>query len=164
MDEDNQSLIKQLFHFNSLVQHYYGTHFKNWGHFDNPQRGQAHVLTILRSQPEMTQKELRNLLNVRNQSLGELLTKLERQGYITRCQSDCDRRIMNIKLTEIGREVADKLQNKIDSINAIFDCLNNGEKEIFYKLMQTLISEMEQYADTLASENQDGPVKEETGY
>lgn len=145
MDDHNQDLIKQLFQFNSLMQHYYGNHIRSLGPFDNPQRGQALVLTILRTKPELTQKELRTILDVRNQSLGELLSKLERHEFIVRYPSEHDRRLLNIKLTEKGKEVADQLQHKIDSISAIFNCFNQEEKETFQQLMKTLIIEMKQH-------------------
>ena len=39
---------------------------------------------------------------MRPQSLGELLSKLEKNGYILRTPSETDRRVMNIKLTDEG--------------------------------------------------------------
>ena len=142
MDEHNQHLMKHLFEFNALMQHNYSHSFRNWGPFDNPHKGQARVLTLMKSQPEITQKELSHSLNMKNQSLGELLTKLERSGYITRMPSDQDRRIMNIQLTSLGKEVADEVEKKIANIADIFDCLSEQEKGEFIYLLETLITQM----------------------
>ena len=48
------------------------------------QRGQGRVLAWLKMQPEISRKELAYLLDMRAQSLGELLAKLERIAYIER--------------------------------------------------------------------------------
>ena len=46
--------------------------------YGDSRRGQGRVLAILKMQPEISQKELLYLLDMRPQSLGELLSKLEK--------------------------------------------------------------------------------------
>ena len=69
----------------------------------NPRQGQGRILALLKSESGMSQKELAQRLNMRQQSMGEFLVKLEKNGYLTRRPSEEDRRTMIIELTEKGR-------------------------------------------------------------
>ncbi|MGV8907212.1 MAG: MarR family winged helix-turn-helix transcriptional regulator [Acetobacterium sp.] len=74
--------------------------------------------------PEISQKDLLYLLDKRPQSLGELLAKLEKNGYITRTQSETDHRVMNIKLTKVGTEATEQEF----SFDKMFEYLNEEEQ------------------------------------
>ena len=74
---------------------------KNFGGLD-PQQGQGRILLALRRMNSITQKELGLMLDIRPQSLGELLQKLESNGYITRHRSPTDKRALVVELTEKG--------------------------------------------------------------
>jgi DNA-binding MarR family transcriptional regulator len=104
----------------SLLHRYQVARFRSIGPFANPHRGQGRVLSILRLKPQISQKELGYLLDIRNQSLGELLAKLERRGLITRIRSDEDRRTSVINLTAAGRAAAsDETTDEVDN-DALF--------------------------------------------
>jgi DNA-binding MarR family transcriptional regulator len=75
----------------------------------NPRTGQGRILAILKLQPEIEQKELGYLLDMSRQALAELLAKLEKSEYITRTQSEKDRRSYVVTLTEAGRKIADQV-------------------------------------------------------
>ena len=96
--------------------------------FQAPHRGQGRVLGILKIQPEISQKDLSYLLDMSNQSLSELLSKLERAGYITRTKSETDRRVMNIRLTATGVEAANEADEQKRSGEDFFDCLSTEER------------------------------------
>ena len=74
---------------------------KNFGGLD-PQQGQGRILSTLWKRRSVTQKELGKILNVRPQSLGELLQKLEANGYIRRRRSETDKRLLIVELTAKG--------------------------------------------------------------
>jgi len=116
---------------------------KNIEAFGDPCRGQSKVLTLLRKYPQISQKELSNMLDIRSQSLGELLLKLERNGYIIRTPSDEDRRSMDIELTSEGKSAADRLENCILDSVKLFDCLNDEEKILFNDYLCRLIDNLE---------------------
>ncbi len=97
------------------------------GPFGSPYRGQGRVLSILRMKPQISQKELGYLLDMRSQSLGELLGKLEKNGYITRTPSEEDRRTANIHLTAEGAAATD--DGSAAREEDIFSCLNQEERE-----------------------------------
>ncbi|MEC0239334.1 MarR family transcriptional regulator [Paenibacillus dokdonensis] len=141
-NENNATLMEQLFQFIMLLRRYQFHVRGDQEHFGDPHRGQGRVLALLKIKPEITQKELTYLLNMRNQSLGELLTKLERNGLITRSPSEQDRRVMNVKLTETGAEAADQLEQRQQDENKLFDCLNEDEQAKLSEYLNRLIGQM----------------------
>lgn len=52
-----------------------------YGPFADTSRGQGRVLAILKMKPEISTKDLAYLLGIRQQSLNELLNKLEKKEY-----------------------------------------------------------------------------------
>lgn len=106
-----------------------------------PHMGQGRVLALLKMQPDISQKQMSFLLDMRPQSLGELLFKLERAGFITREPSQEDRRGMNIHLTEAGAEAA----NEVDRPCAgdVFETLTTEEQETLSALLDKLIESLE---------------------
>jgi DNA-binding MarR family transcriptional regulator len=146
MNETKQILTDQLMRLQTLMHR---CHHQKWGGayaFRNPHRGQGRVLSILKLQAEISQKEIGYLLDLSKQALAELLTKLEKAGYIARSQSEKDRRSYLIKLTEAGHEaVSDKNAEKDDDNAAIgFDCLNEEEQRKFSDYLARVIAELEE--------------------
>ena len=74
---------------------------KNFGGLD-PRQGQGRILSALRQIKSIKQKDLGLNLDIRPQSLGELLQKLEAHGYVRRYHSPADRRALIVELTEKG--------------------------------------------------------------
>ncbi|MDT2827050.1 MAG: MarR family transcriptional regulator [Enterococcus viikkiensis] len=74
--------------------------------FENRTRGQGQILTIIRNHGTITQKDLVHQLDMRPQSASERIRKLEKKEYITRENSEADKRVMNIHLTNRGKIVA----------------------------------------------------------
>ena len=92
-----------------LRRYYHRQMAKNQGF--GPHRGQGRVLALLKMNPEISQKDLTFVLGMRPQSVGELLQKLEDKEMITREASEADRRIMIIRLTELGEKEAEKISD-----------------------------------------------------
>lgn len=143
MSEQFKDLMELFIRTDALLHRYQGTYFRNFGPFASPHKGQGRVLSLLKLQPEITQKELGYLLDMRNQSLGELLGKLERNGYITRTPSEKDRRIMNIRLTDEGANAAAQLDGKQEDVNQIFSCLSEEEQAVLSDYLERLIDTLE---------------------
>ncbi|MDR3305406.1 MAG: MarR family transcriptional regulator [Clostridiales Family XIII bacterium] len=105
-------------------------------------------MAILKMQPEIGQKELGYLLDMSKQSLAELLGKLEKSGYITRTQSEQDRRAYIVTLTDKGRkDLSDPAENdEADDgrgIGSGFDCLNDEEQKTFSEYLGRITAELE---------------------
>lgn len=109
------------------------------GPFSDTSRGQGRVLAALKMQPDISTKDLSYLLGIRVPSLNELLSKLEKGGYIVRKPSDADRRVMLMQLTEKGNEA----QPADNGCSDIFDCLNEDETEKFAEYLDRVIDSLE---------------------
>ncbi|EUJ23469.1 transcriptional regulator [Listeria grandensis FSL F6-0971] len=159
MTEEKSNLTKQFMQFNRLMHHYQIHSARNAGPFGNPYRGQGRVLSILKMKPEITQKELGYLLDMRNQSLGELLAKLERSEFVTREPSEADRRVMNVKLTEAGKEAAEQSQESPFDFDKLFDVLDEEEQAHLHDYLQRVIAELEKELGDDSLEFEGGPVQ-----
>ncbi len=121
-----------------LHRHHLQNHLEH-GPFGDPTRGQGRVLAMLKMQPEISTKDLSYLLGIRQQSLNELLNKLEKAGYVVRVPSESDRRVMMVKLTEKG-----EAQERADTdFSGIFDCLDQEEQAAFGDYLDRVIAALE---------------------
>lgn len=143
MYKNRQDLLGLFFRLEWLLHRHYNQHRMAFGPMGNPHRGQGRVLTLLKMKPEITQKELTYLLDMRPQSLGELLAKMEQSGYITRTPSEKDRRIINIKLTEAGFKAAEQGDQQTE-FNELFDSLSQEEQDTLKEYFSRIIDSLEQ--------------------
>lgn len=104
----------------------------------DPRQGQGRLLMILQHTPDITQRDLTRLLGIRQQSLGELLTKLEKGGYITREPDVNDRRTMLVHVTEKGKG---RLFHRVN-FSKVFACLTEEEQAHMADYLQRLIASL----------------------
>ncbi|MFN8471002.1 MAG: MarR family transcriptional regulator [Anaerolineae bacterium] len=140
MSEEDLDLLGKLARLDWLLNIYHISHQRRHGPMGDPHRGQGRILALLKLRPEISQKDLSYLLDMRPQSLGELLAKLERNGYITRVPSETDRRAMDIRLTEKGAKAAEE---RVD-LSEVFDCLNAEEQINFGDYLSRVIASLEE--------------------
>jgi len=140
---DTSELWEQFIRLQWLLLRYH-RHNRFHGPMGEPHRGQGRVLALLKLQPEISQKELSDILDIRAQSLGELLIKLERSGFIERMPSEIDRRGMVIRLTDAGRQAADENEKKRRESDTLFDCLSDHEQTVLLEYLGRIISSLEQ--------------------
>jgi DNA-binding MarR family transcriptional regulator len=88
-------------------------------------------------------------MGIRQQSLNELLLRLERDGYAERVPSEEDRRVMIVRLTEKGRQLN---QDPFDAED-IFGCLNEEELGSLNAILGKVIANLEEKS---ADEGQEG--------
>ena len=100
-------------------------------------RGQGRILAMLKMRDGISTKDMSYLLGVRVSSLNELLSKLEKSGYITREPSEQDKRVMLVKLTDKGRNVQ---QPESIDFNDIFACLSEEEQETLGEYLDRIIA------------------------
>lgn len=143
MNNNNLDLFGQFTRLGWLLHRYHQQNHRDYGPMGDPHRGQGRILALLKLKPEISQKELSNILDMRSQSLGELLAKLERNGYITRTPSEADRRVMDIRLTEAGREASGQNEQQLDT-EALFASLNEEEQAALSDYLGRIISTLEQ--------------------
>lgn len=75
------------------------------------------------------------LLGIRQQSLNELLNKLEKSGYVERRPSEADRRVMVVHLTEKGETV----QQPPSDYEEILGCLSQEELHQFGNYLERIL-------------------------
>lgn len=131
----NTELMEKFFKIGRLMHQ---SHHKKSKHCSDSCRGQGRVLSILKRNPEISQKELSALLDIRSQSLGELLVRLERDGCINRVPSETDRRVLHITLTEQGMKAAGQAEENKERSAELFDCLSKEEKEYLVQVLNRL--------------------------
>lgn len=105
------------------------------GRFADSTRGQGRILAMLKIQPEIATKDLAYLLGIRQQSLNELLKKLEKNSYVERRPSEKDRRVMVVHLTEKGKEAQEPEENYQEFLG----CLSPEELQQFGEYLDRII-------------------------
>ncbi|OAA84836.1 MarR family transcriptional regulator [Clostridium ljungdahlii] len=143
MEENNNTLMELFSKAGMLLFRYQHHGGREQGAFVNPHRGQGRILVMLKMQPEISQKDLSYLLDMRNQSLSELLTKLEKAGFITRTQSETDRRVMDIKLTDEGKAAAEQAEQQKEDTDQLFEILSEEERKNLSDYLSRIIAELE---------------------
>lgn len=143
MSQENECLISRFVRIADLLHRRRHRNRRMHGPMGDPHRGQGRVLALLKMRPEISQKDLSFLLDIRQQSLCELLSKLERQGYIERTPSDSDRRSMDIRLTDAGAAAAEE---RCD-YGGLFKCLEKEEQAALIEYLDRIIADLEKDLD-----------------
>lgn len=139
MDDIYMELYEKLSRLQWLLHRHHLRNHAAQGPMADPTRGQGRVLALLKMQSEISTKELSYLLGIRQQSLNELLNKLEKSGYVTRVPAEKDRRVMLVRLTEKGR---DEQQAETD-LSGVFNCLDAEEQATFDEYLERIITALE---------------------
>lgn len=143
MSDNDLDLLGQLARLEWLLHRFHQQNHRCRGPMGDVRRGQGRILALLKLKPEISQKELSGILDMRSQSLGELLVKLEKNGYITRTPSESDRRIMNISLTEAGKAASENTVQE-PAEEELFGCLNEEERAALSDYLDRILLALEQ--------------------
>lgn len=123
---------------------------KKFGGID-PRHGQGRILTALSRMNSVSQKELGFILDIRPQSLGELLQKLETNGYITRRRSPMDKRSLIIELTEKG----ESFQHTRPDYDELFSNMSERERENLRRSIKKISMRLEELIDSETEDEDD---------
>lgn len=116
-------------------------------------QGQHRILGLLAHFDRISQRELIQETRLRPASLGELLQKIEKSGYIVREQDQDDRRNMIISLTESGKDaVALARQEHRAQADRLFSVLTEEQQQTLAVLLQKLADVWEAEAGSLPEE------------
>lgn len=140
MEDIYGDIYEKLSRLQWLLQRHQMFSHAEHGPFADVSRGQGRVLAMLKIQPEISSKDLAYLLGIRQQSLNELLNKLEKGGYVERRPSEADKRVMVVHLTAKG-EAVDQPDNDYQSI---FSCLSEAELSTFGVYLDRVIAALEE--------------------
>ena len=88
------------------------------------------------------QKTLMEQLGINPSSVSEMISKLERDGYVKRTVDPDDKRATLITLTELGEaRTAELADEKEEMLKGVFDNLTVDEKEQLLALLEKLTAE-----------------------
>ncbi len=100
------------------------------------------ILTLLDEEGPVSQNTLAARLEIRPQSVSELLVKLEKDGYIVRTQNEQDKREILVSLSETGKQRADEVKGMQQQQTAEFLApLDEEEKQTLFALLTKLLGE-----------------------
>lgn len=103
---------------------------------------QKRILIILNETETITQKDLTERLGIQPGSASEILSKLERAGWIVRTRNEADHRTTDICLTESGRELArEALAQRRKRHEEMFSCLSGEEKQELLLLLERICAD-----------------------
>lgn len=137
--ENNIELYEKLTRLQWLLHKQHLRTHAAGGPMADTSRGQGRILAALRMKDGISTKDLSYLLGIRVSSLNELLSKLEKNGYIIRESSETDKRVMLIHLTDKGREEEEAVQD----FNGVFSCLTSEEQVSFGDYLDRIIAALE---------------------
>ena len=142
--EATQNLTETFLETHHLMHEYHMAWYgKNFGGID-PRHGQGRILSALRRMNTVSQKELGFILDIRPQSLGELLQKLEANGYVERRRSPTDKRALIVELTEKG----EMFQQKRPDYEELFADLSTRERENLRRALLKVGTKLEKLIDS----------------
>lgn len=137
------------------ASHGYGNHKCHGG---SGRHGQNRVLAALCMQDGLSQKDLAYLLGIRPQSLSEAIDKLEASELVVRRQSEEDRRVTNVFLTDGGRRRAAKVaEDRKKSAQDVFGVLTEEEKDQLASIMDKLIGKLDADLSDKGARKAEGP-------
>jgi DNA-binding MarR family transcriptional regulator len=117
-------------------------------------RSELAALLILHFHDEMAMSELANYLGVPLSTMTSLAKRLVHKGLIERNQSGKDQRIVLIRLTEKGQQLAQQAKGIIDNILVrVQEALSNDELQQFLSLAIKVVKAL-QKKDEKVSETQ----------
>lgn len=103
---------------------------------------QKRILIILNEAGMITQRDLTERLGIQPGSASEILSKMERAGWILRTQNKGDRRTTDICLTDSGRELAaEAFAQRKKRHEEMFSCLSEEEKLQLLSLLERVCTD-----------------------
>lgn len=122
------------------------------------------MLECAAENPNLSSRELCEILDLRPSSLSEFLSRAESDGLISREPDGKDRRVQRIALTGKGRETLEKLQAaREEDARKRTACLTEEEKVHFCALCNKLSDHIESLALDLPPEEEEPPRRDRKG-
>lgn len=119
------------------------------GHFMHHKRGgkrgQSKILLILAEHPEISQKELQELLGIESGSMSEIVIKLEHKGLIIRAKDETDKRMTKLMITDLGMELSKEIEaRETEDDKLLFGALTEEEQEQLKALLKKMLQGWEE--------------------
>lgn len=116
------------------------------GHFLYHRRGyslkQHYILKLLNTNGKMTQSQLQEYISVKAGTISEIVSKLEKNGCITKQKDESDKRKTNLEITEAGKRLyEEKAEIERNQLGMLFTALTEDEKKTAILLLTKLLED-----------------------
>ncbi|MCR2044356.1 MarR family winged helix-turn-helix transcriptional regulator [Anaerosalibacter massiliensis] len=99
------------------------------------------ALFYLGKEEGISQKELGELMDIKDSTVARLIDRMEKEEYVYRKKDSLDRRITNIYLTEKGKEYRKELLPEGEEMARIFaNGISDEEMDIFINVVNKMLS------------------------
>lgn len=79
-------------------------------------------------------------LSMTYSAASQLTERLVKRGMVTRCENERDRRLSEIRLTDAGHEVVEKIrQHRVDSMTKILDRMDSRNRQALVESLESFI-------------------------
>ena len=141
--EDNLKLMKTMRMCGHILYH-------NFSLIESRKRI---IFTLYKFGP-MSQNELMKYINIKSGSLSELITKVEKCGFVIKQTSSEDKRKKVLTLTPLGVTEAKKYEdNREKNADLLFASLTKEEKEILQKILDKSLISWKELLEKMKEEN-----------
>ena len=97
------------------------------------------ILVLLKEKGKMTQRELTQILERKPATLSEQLENMEKSAWIVRKKCPCDKRNLEISLTQLGEEMAREAEReRQQEADELFGLLDKDDREKLYEILGKL--------------------------
>lgn len=95
---------------------------------------------------EFSQKDLANVMHIKESTIARLIDRMEREGLVIRKKNDDDRRIMNVVLTEKGKTKRKELLPEGNKFNEIVSKdVSEEEMDIFMSVLDKMVKNVREH-------------------
>ncbi len=101
---------------------------------------QFQYISVISQNQELTFTGMAQTLKLSKPAVTSIIHKLIEQGYACKKQSDCDRRVFHIYLTEAGKQVAEAYEDsRLEFVEDIHRALTESEFNRLLELMEKVL-------------------------
>ncbi|MDK2919042.1 MAG: MarR family transcriptional regulator, organic hydroperoxide resistance regulator [Candidatus Petromonas sp.] len=98
------------------------------------------ALYYLGQSETISQQELGRKMDIKHPTVARLINRMEKEGYVKRIACPEDKRIRNLKLTEKGITLRNRLLPECERISKIFvDGISEDEKNLYKDILDRMI-------------------------
>ncbi len=111
--------------------------------------GQYKLMFLLHAQPNLSQREIADLLQIRPSSAGELIERAVKAGIVLRVRDEKDNRVFRVSNTEKGEQVfADSMKKFSQITREMFQSFNDSDRTQMMNLLVKMKTGLEEICQT----------------
>jgi len=104
------------------------------------------ALYYLGNDQDFSQKDLANLMHIKESSIARLIDRMEREGLVIRKKNKKDRRIVNLELTTKGNNKREELLPEGEKFNEVVSKdISEEDMKIFTSVLDKMVSNVQEH-------------------